>query len=69
MSSQPGGQFPFDDEIPAGAGIPCLGGQSYAVAPIMPISVVHPEAFQDPRGGSLDARDAGLGLLGGVEVQ
>jgi hypothetical protein len=31
MSSQPGGRFPFDHEIPAGAGIPCLGGQSNAV--------------------------------------
>jgi len=31
MSSRTGRAIPFDDEIPAGAGIPCLGGQSNAV--------------------------------------
>jgi hypothetical protein len=31
--------------------------------------VVYPEAFEDPRRGALDARQAGLGLLGAVEVQ
>ena len=32
-------------------------------------SVVHSEAFQDPRCGTLDAYNAGLGLLGAVEVE
>jgi hypothetical protein len=45
MSSRPGGRFPFDDEIPAGAGIPCLGGQSHAgVRNFTYLGVIDPDA-------------------------